>query len=112
MGDAGSQFLGFMISVFPLFDSSNVFEYNKLLIMIVITSFPVFDTIAAIWRRIRDKRPIMSPDRAHLHHKLLNIGYTKKQALHLIVFIQTLQVELNVRQYQKHVNLLTKKICV
>ena len=38
MGDAGSQFLGFMISVFPLFDSSNVFEYNKLLIMIVITA--------------------------------------------------------------------------
>ena len=90
MGDAGSQFLGFMISVFPLFDSSNVFEYNKLLIMIVITSFPVFDTIAAIWRRIRDKRPIMSPDRAHLHHKLLNMGYTKFTALYLLLFLQIL----------------------
>lgn len=88
MGDAGSQFLGFMISVFPLFSSDNVFEYNKLLIMLVITAFPVFDTIAAIWRRIRDKRPIMSPDRAHLHHKLLNLGYSKKNALYLLCFLQ------------------------
>ena len=90
MGDAGSQFLGFMISVFPLFDSSKVFEYNKLLIMLVITAFPVFDTIAAIWRRLRDKRPIMSPDRSHLHHKLLNMGYTKYTALYLLVFLQLL----------------------
>lgn len=90
MGDAGSQFLGFMISVFPLFDSSNVFEFNKLLIMLVITAFPVFDTIAAIWRRIRDKKPIMSADRSHLHHKLLNMGYSKKGALYLLCFLQVL----------------------
>lgn len=88
MGDAGSQFLGFMISVFPLFNSDNIFEYNKLLIMLVITAFPVFDTIAAIWRRIRDKRPIMSPDRAHLHHKLLNLGFSKTNALYLLCFLQ------------------------
>ena len=90
MGEAGSQFLGFMISVFPLFDSGNDFEYNKLLIMIVITAFPVFDTIAAIWRRIRDKRPIMSPDKSHLHHKLLNMGYSKYTALYLLCFLQFL----------------------
>lgn len=90
MGDGGSQFLGFMIATFPLYTSNDVFEYNKFLIMIIITSFPVFDTVAAIWRRIRDKRPIMSPDRSHLHHKLLNIGYSKKTALFLILFIQIL----------------------
>lgn len=90
MGDAGSQFLGFMIAVFPLFDSGSVFEFNKFLIMIVITAFPVFDTIAAIWRRLRDKKSIMSPDRSHLHHKLLNMGYSKKSALYLLGFLQIL----------------------
>ncbi len=90
MGDAGSQFLGFMIAVVPLFISDRVFEYNKFLIMIVITAFPVFDTIAAIWRRIRDKKPIMSADRSHLHHKLLNMGYSKKSALYLLCFLQVL----------------------
>lgn len=90
MGDDGSQFLGFMVATIPLYSSSDIFEYNKFLIMLILTAFPVFDTVAAIWRRIRDKRPIMSPDKSHLHHKLLNIGYTKQQALKLIVFIQLL----------------------
>ncbi|MCR4580330.1 MAG: undecaprenyl/decaprenyl-phosphate alpha-N-acetylglucosaminyl 1-phosphate transferase [Treponema sp.] len=90
MGDNGSQFLGFMIATLPLYTSGDVFEYNKFLIMIVLTSFAVFDTIAAIWRRIRDRKPIMSGDRSHLHHKLLNMGYTKKSALYLIAFIQVL----------------------
>lgn len=90
MGDDGSQFLGFMIATIPLYTSGDIFEYNKFLIMLILTAFPVFDTVAAIWRRLRDKRPIMSPDKAHLHHKLLNIGYTKKQILSLIVFIQVL----------------------
>lgn len=90
MGDAGSQFLGFMIATFPLFSSNIVFEFNKFLIMIVITALPVFDTIAAIWRRIRDKKPIMSADRAHLHHKLLNMGYSKNTALYLLSALQVL----------------------
>lgn len=90
MGDNGAQFLGFMISTIPLYTSSDVFEYNKFFIMIALTAFPVFDTIAAIWRRIRDKRPIMSADRSHLHHKLLNLGYTKQQTLYLIVVLQIL----------------------
>ena len=58
--------------------------------MLILTAFPVFDTIAAIWRRIRDKKPIMSADRAHLHHKLLNMGYSKQTALYLLCFLQVL----------------------
>lgn len=90
MGDGGSQFLGFMIATVPLYTNNENFEYNKLLMMIVLVSFPLFDTIAAIWRRLRDHRSIMSPDRLHLHHKLLNIGFTKAQALSVVIAIQLL----------------------
>jgi len=90
MGDAGSQFLGFMISVIPLYSSGEVFEYNKFIIMIIVTSFPMFDTLAAIWRRTREHRSIMSPDRSHLHHKFLNLGYTKTATLYVIDLIQIL----------------------
>ncbi|MFA6855868.1 MAG: MraY family glycosyltransferase, partial [Treponema sp.] len=72
MGDNGSQYMGFMIAAVPLYYSTDNFEYNKFLIMLVLVSIPMMDTIAAIWRRLRDHRPIMSADRAHLHHKLLN----------------------------------------
>lgn len=89
MGDGGSQFLGFMIATVPLYPIGNsVFEGNKFLVMLVLVSFPMLDTVAAIWRRIRDHRPIMSPDRLHLHHKLLNIGFTKEHALYFVCAIQ------------------------
>jgi len=88
MGDCGSQFLGFMIAILPFYTSGQNFEYNKFLIMIVLTAFPLFDTIAAIWRRIRDHKPIMSPDKAHLHHKLLNMGFSSKNSLLLIFTLQ------------------------
>ena len=90
MGDCGSQFLGFMIAILPLYPASRDIEFNKFMVMIVLTSFPVFDTIAAIWRRIRDKKPIMVGDRSHLHHKLLNLNYSKYKALILIDCIQVL----------------------
>ena len=90
MGDGGSQCLGFLIAVIPLYSLNDHLEFNKLLMMLVIVSFPMMDTIAAIWRRIRDHRPIMSPDKSHLHHKLLNLGFTKVQALSMVIGIQTL----------------------
>jgi len=93
MGDDGSQFLGFMIAILPFYSSGEAgatFEYNKFIIMIILTAFPVFDTIAAIWRRLREHRPIMSADKSHLHHKLLNLGYSKKSALFLIAGLQIL----------------------
>lgn len=88
MGDSGSQFMGFMIAAAPLYISTDNFEYNKFLIMLVLVAIPMMDTIAAIWRRLRDHRPIMSPDRAHLHHKLLNLGYTRKQAMIMLLLMQ------------------------
>ena len=99
MGDCGSQFLGFMLATLPLIPADSVIEFNKFLITASVAAFPIFDTIAAIWRRIRDKRPIMSPDKSHLHHKLLNMGYTKKSSLYLVVFIQLLLCSLVVISY-------------
>lgn len=99
MGDCGSQFLGFMLATLPLIPADSVIEFNKFLIIVSVAAFPIFDTIAAIWRRIRDKRPIMSPDKSHLHHKLLNMGYTKKSSLYLVVFIQLLLCSLVIISY-------------
>ena len=89
MGDGGSQVMGFMISALPLYNSSSNFEYNKLLVMIVLVSIPMLDTIAAMWRRTREHRSIMSPDSRHIHHKLIALGFTKVQTL---VFLLSIQV--------------------
>ncbi|MDR3341328.1 MAG: undecaprenyl/decaprenyl-phosphate alpha-N-acetylglucosaminyl 1-phosphate transferase [Treponema sp.] len=75
MGDGGSQFLGFILALLPLIDKGErgytalPLPYAAALLII-----PIFDTIAAMWRRIRDGRRIDSPDRSHIHHKLMNLG--------------------------------------
>ena len=89
MGDGGSQFLGFFIAVLPLLRTSDPVEYNLFLMMIVIASIPILDTFAAMWRRTREKRSFFSPDKMHLHHKLINMGYTTKSILGFLLIIQT-----------------------
>lgn len=88
MGDGGSQFLGFMIAALPLYKTTENFEYNKFLIMVNLVSIPTLDCIAAIWRRLREHRGIMTPDRAHIHHKLMNIGLSSVQVLIVLLVIQ------------------------
>lgn len=90
MGDGGSQFLGFMIAVLPLYYSTPNFEYNKLLVMIVLVSIPMLDTIAAMWRRTREHRSFLSPDSRHIHHKLIALGFSKVQTLLFLLLIQVI----------------------
>ena len=89
MGDGGSQFLGFIIAIFPLFKTTATINYNFFLMMIILNSIPILDTFAAIWRRKREKRPFFSPDKRHLHHKLMDMGYTTKSILFFLLIIQT-----------------------
>ena len=90
MGDGGSQFLGFMAAALPLYKSTWNFEYNKFLVILVLVSIPLLDTVAAMWRRTREHRSFFSPDRSHIHHKLMNIGFTPKQVLLILLSIQSL----------------------
>ena len=88
MGDGGSQFLGFMIAAFPLFKDTPELDYNMFPMAVALVSIPILDTFAAMWRRTREGRSFFSPDKAHLHHKLLNMGYTPLSILGLLVVIQ------------------------
>ncbi|MCF0242580.1 MAG: undecaprenyl/decaprenyl-phosphate alpha-N-acetylglucosaminyl 1-phosphate transferase [Treponema sp.] len=90
MGDGGSQFIGFIFASIPLAQMESPFEETKLFGMIIICSIPLFDVIAAMWRRIRERRSFFSPDKAHLHHKLMNLGYKPWGILGLLYFIQLL----------------------
>jgi UDP-GlcNAc:undecaprenyl-phosphate GlcNAc-1-phosphate transferase len=77
MGDGGALFLGFVLAVLPLIDQGTAegsvlplpLPYAAALLLI-----PILDVTAAVWRRVRDHRPIDSPDRSHVHHKLMSLG--------------------------------------
>ena len=70
MGDSGSQFLGFSLALLPLMGNSPL----PVLYAAALLAIPIFDTTAAVWRRIRDRKKIYLPDKSHIHHKLLNLG--------------------------------------
>lgn len=78
MGDGGSQFLGFILALLPLINTRGEASGLPLLYAAALLSIPILDTIAAIWRRIRDRRRIDTPDRMHIHHKLMNLGFNAR----------------------------------
>lgn len=88
MGDGGSQFLGFMLAVLPLIRSRGAEASVALPFAGAVLLIPLFDTVAAIWRRIREHRPIDSPDRFHIHHKLLLAGLNVRKSLLVVVLLQ------------------------
>jgi len=83
MGDGGAYFLGFALALLPLVsgggDGGGGVKTLPMFYAGALALIPVYDTAAAIWRRVRDHRPIDSPDRAHLHHKLMNLGLSARQ---------------------------------
>jgi UDP-GlcNAc:undecaprenyl-phosphate GlcNAc-1-phosphate transferase len=92
MGDTGSQFLGFFIALVPLLGSPHGRGAAGvgLPFAAALTLIPIFDTFAAMWRRIRDGRSIYTPDREHTHHKLINLGLSSLQIDAVLYTVQAL----------------------
>lgn len=83
MGDTGALFLGFIIGVLSLLGFKNV-TFISLIIPIIILGVPISDTFFAIIRRLVNKQPLSAPDKSHMHHCLLRVGFTHKQTVLLI----------------------------
>ncbi|AVK82770.1 undecaprenyl-phosphate alpha-N-acetylglucosaminyl 1-phosphate transferase [Lysinibacillus sp. B2A1] len=83
MGDTGALFLGFMISVLALLGFKNV-AFVALIIPVIILGVPISDTFFAIVRRVRMKKKWSDPDKSHLHHRLLDMGFTHRQTVLII----------------------------
>ncbi|MBN2739060.1 MAG: undecaprenyl/decaprenyl-phosphate alpha-N-acetylglucosaminyl 1-phosphate transferase [Spirochaetales bacterium] len=87
MGDSGSLSLGYILSVLPLMGLTTSAETGSIFIPITLLMIPIIDMAAAIIRRLGEGRPILSPDRKHIHHKLLDIGLPERRILLLIYSI-------------------------
>ena len=85
MGDSGSLFLGFIFAILPIASFPNS-EFS-LVIPITMLAIPILDVVAAIWRRVREKRKIFSPDMYHFHHKLLKMGLNNRHILAIVYSI-------------------------
>ena len=87
-GDAGSTFLGFMISIIFLLGFKTT-TLTSLIIPLLILAIPIMDTLFAIIRRKLKGQPIDHADKEHLHHQLLK-HFSKKSSLLVIYGINLL----------------------
>lgn len=81
MGDTGSNFLGYMIAVISMLGLFKNVAFLSFLIPIIILAVPIFDTIFAIIRRMRNKESIMMADNKHVHYQLLKIGLSHRMTV-------------------------------
>lgn len=88
MGDSGSMFLGFIISVITLLGFKTVIS-TSIIIPLCILIVPILDTLCAIIRRKLKGESIVTSDKSHFHHQLLRKNYSVSVTV-IIIYIITL----------------------
>lgn len=81
MGDAGSMFLGFSLAVLGIQGMLKGPTAIALAVPILALGLPIADTFLAIIRRLRQGRSIAAADREHVHHRLLKLGLSHRDAV-------------------------------
>lgn len=90
MGDTGSQFLGFSLGVMAIMLVQSVNTALSPVLLILILGLPILDTASVMYQRLRERRSPFSPDKNHLHHKLLSSGLHHYEAVTAIYLSQGL----------------------
>jgi UDP-GlcNAc:undecaprenyl-phosphate GlcNAc-1-phosphate transferase len=81
LGDSGSMLLGFVVGLLSLMGARKTEASISLLVPVIALGLPILDTVTAILRRWSRKLPISAADRHHIHHRLLGMGLSQRQAV-------------------------------
>ncbi|KAA3617114.1 MAG: hypothetical protein D8M58_04025 [Calditrichaeota bacterium] len=87
MGDTGSLFLGFILASLSLKSFENSSTNIAMLLPIITLAIPIGDTAVSFFRRLNNGKHPFKPDKDHLHHRLIFLGLTHKQAVHIIYML-------------------------
>lgn len=84
LGDTGSQFLGFLLSVLTLSGLFKMHTVISFFVPVAIFALPLFDTTFAFFRRLFHGKNPFKGDRGHLHHRLIDLGYSQKETVAIL----------------------------
>ena len=90
MGDTGSTFLGFILAVVSIQGLFKFYTIISFAVPFLMLGLPIFDTCFAILRRVSHGQSPMAPDRGHIHHRLIDMGFTQKQAVAVLYIISAI----------------------
>lgn len=88
MGDTGSTFLGFMLAAVSIQGLFKSYALISFAVPFLILGVPIFDICFAIIRRVASGKNPMEADRGHVHHRLIDMGFSQKQSV-AIAYILT-----------------------
>jgi len=81
MGDGGAYFLGFLIGVLSIVNAHKGSVAAGLIAPLFALALPIADVSLAVVRRGLKGLPIFRPDRKHIHHRLLQLGLSRRRAV-------------------------------
>ena len=87
MGDTGSTFLGFILATLSIQGVFKSYAIISFAVPLLILGLPLFDASFAMIRRIAHGKSPMSADRGHLHHRLIDMGFSQKQTVFILYAI-------------------------
>lgn len=81
MGDTGSNFLGYTLATVSIMGMAKGYTILAIVTPLIVCGVPVFDMVFAIIRRLAKHQKLTTPDKGHIHHRLLKHGFSQKQAV-------------------------------
>lgn len=87
MGDTGSTFLGFMLATLSIQGVFKSYAVISFAVPLLILGLPLFDALFVMIRRILRGQSPMTADRGHLHHRLVDMGFSQKQTVFILYAI-------------------------
>ena len=81
MGDTGSTFLGFIMACLSILGLFKLYAVISFAVPFLILGVPIFDICFAVTHRLAKGQNPMQPDRGHIHHRIIDMGFTQKQSV-------------------------------
>ena len=90
MGDTGATFLGYILATMSIQGLFKFYAVISFAVPFLILGLPIFDTAFAFIRRIAHGQSPMHADRGHIHHRLIDMGLSQKQAVATLYVISAM----------------------
>jgi len=87
LGDCGSLFIGFMLSALALAGAQKTPTIVAVAIPVISFGLPVLETVLSVLRRFLSGQPLFAADRGHIHHKLLERGFSQRQVMWILYVV-------------------------
>ena len=90
MGDTGATFLGFIMATMSVEGMFKQYTIISFVVPFLMLGLPIFDVCFAVVRRVSHGQSPMKPDRGHVHHRLIDMGFSQKQAVGVLYVISAI----------------------